>query len=498
MLSALNNGVFEPIKINPEGPLAPGDRHRGLRPVINQEQTKLVSWDYTGDRTLKGGKVYEKIAINLIKFDAADLASMETTFIESTSVVSTPAFMCDKNLADYYTSEGKPVEHVAYQNGFTKFTDFDDLPSRLQPCANDITIQRYYRKWLSERSKAKYQVLPTAPSKLNFATKDSDFVKHQLKTNGVLSYLFFDNGAVTHDALPPDGRFDFDLNEATEFRGNSLGKSVVSYLVGHAQCNGHIAAVNEDLSSWPLVKNTAYEKAKLIDLLDMRAKDQHLINQKDHFVKNGRWTNSLSVGVAVEKVLRGTKPDRTAEYNQNSFAANLAMNYLIFKLGNNWQPFLNDVFQERVRIQSRIFFQKNGGLDESYGLGTYSMYATRYDYLRIAIAMIEDWQNGTCVGEYLKELVTRKQPKGIENWNDSDPKQMKNSFSFAADYAGNFHQSYVGLEKRNILGLEGYGGQSILIDLDNARAVVVNAASANYDWYELVYLPIRDGVVRQN
>ena len=75
---------------------------------------------------------------------------------------------------------------------------------------------------------------------------------------------------------------------------------------------------------------------------------------------------------------------------------------------------------------------------------------------------------------------------------------MKNSFSFAADYAGNFHQSYVGLEKRNILGLEGYGGQSILIDLDNARAVVVNAASANYDWYELVYLPIRDGVVRQN
>ena len=29
--------------------------------------------------------------------------------------------------------------------------------------------------------------------------------------------------------------------------------------------------------------------------------------------------------------------------------------------------------------------------------------ATRYDYLRIAKAMLDDWQNDTCVGKYLKD-----------------------------------------------------------------------------------------------
>ena len=30
--------------------------------------------------------------------------------------------------------------------------------------------------------------------------------------------------------------------------------------------------------------------------------------------------------------------------------------------------------------------------------------ATRYDYLRIAKAMLDDWQNDTCVGKYLKTI----------------------------------------------------------------------------------------------
>ena len=31
-------------------------------------------------------------------------------------------------------------------------------------------------------------------------------------------------------------------------------------------------------------------------------------------------------------------------------------------------------------------------------------YATRYDYLRIAKAIMDDYQNDTCVGKYLKEI----------------------------------------------------------------------------------------------
>ena len=37
--------------------------------------------------------------------------------------------------------------------------------------------------------------------------------------------------------------------------------------------------------------------------------------------------------------------------------------------------------------------------------------ATRYDYLRIAKAMLDDWQNDTCEGKYLKSFYERKVKK---------------------------------------------------------------------------------------
>lgn len=66
MASVLRDGVFAPIEINTNKKPTIGGRHRGLRPVLNQNVIKIVSWDYTGDRTLPTGMVYEKIAINHI------------------------------------------------------------------------------------------------------------------------------------------------------------------------------------------------------------------------------------------------------------------------------------------------------------------------------------------------------------------------------------------------------------------------------------------------
>jgi hypothetical protein len=40
--------------------------------------------------------------------------------------------------------------------------------------------------------------------------------------------------------------------------------------------------------------------------------------------------------------------------------------------------------------------------------------ATRFDYLRIAKAIMDDYQNGTCVGKYLKEIYERRIPKNLD------------------------------------------------------------------------------------
>ena len=44
------------------------------------------------------------------------------------------------------------------------------------------------------------------------------------------------------------------------------------------------------------------------------------------------------------------------------------------------------------------------------GTSSYTFYATRYDYLRIAKAILDNWKNDTCVGKYLKKLVKNKIP----------------------------------------------------------------------------------------
>ena len=44
----------------------------------------------------------------------------------------------------------------------------------------------------------------------------------------------------------------------------------------------------------------------------------------------------------------------------------------------------------------------------SRGSGRYSFYATRYDYLRIAKTIMEDWNNNTCAGKYLKTIYERR------------------------------------------------------------------------------------------
>jgi hypothetical protein len=47
-------------------------------------------------------------------------------------------------------------------------------------------------------------------------------------------------------------------------------------------------------------------------------------------------------------------------------------------------------------------------------------FLTRYDYLRVAKAIMDDWQNDTCVGKYLKTINERR-----VNKNKKDIKKLK-------------------------------------------------------------------------
>ena len=46
-----------------------------------------------------------------------------------------------------------------------------------------------------------------------------------------------------------------------------MGKSVTSYLLGHAICDGYIDGVDARVNDWPVIKDSLYHDQKLINFL---------------------------------------------------------------------------------------------------------------------------------------------------------------------------------------------------------------------------------------
>jgi hypothetical protein len=52
---------------------------------------------------------------------------------------------------------------------------------------------------------------------------------------------------------------------------HQLEKALVSYVTGHAICEGYISSIDHKLNDWELLENTLFYDQKLIDLLNMAA-----------------------------------------------------------------------------------------------------------------------------------------------------------------------------------------------------------------------------------
>ena len=70
------------------------------------------------------------------------------------------------------------------------------------------------------------------------------------------------------------------------YLSNSVGKSLVSYVTGHAICEGYIESVDVVLDDWSVLDGTLYEGQKLIDLLNMNAGDHKYIGMRNFSTDN--------------------------------------------------------------------------------------------------------------------------------------------------------------------------------------------------------------------
>jgi len=345
-----------------------------------------------------------------------------------------------------------------------------------------------------------YEVKPSKkPYKFKSNLKEDKYIDKQLEKTALLSYLMFEDNKITIDKFTPENRFGKFINKNTKLRSMSAGKTMVSYVVGHAICDGYIENINSRLNDWPLLENTLYYDQKLIDILNMNSGDQkyivgselsktvnkNLINEKFRGLDD--YVIDFKQYISLFKNTKKSKP----YFNYSSMNPTLALNYVLFKTGDDFEKILEKTFNKKSKIKDSVIFWKVKNSSKERGNANIMFYATRYDYLRIAKAMLDDWQNDTCVGKYLKTIFDNRIDKENEKRNkEGRPGQYR----YASGYAGQFQAHYKGInKKRAIMGMHGRGGQHIVIDFERSRIVVTNAIYENFNFPKIVYQPIKKG-----
>ena len=390
-----------------------------------------------------------------------------------------------------------------YENGHNQYVEKDsdgrlqtNLKLKLNPKKRNIDSNSnpnrdtllYYVWDFTYGLRNSYEVKPSKePYEFKFNLIEDKFVKKQMKTKGILSYLYYQDGEVLIDEFSPKERLGEFLNNETKFFSMSMGKSITSYVLGHAICEGYIDGVDARVNDWPIIKDSLYHDQKLIDFLNMSTGDQKYIDEFKSYMGTTKLTNyeDISIAQTMSVALKDSVKSKSI-YNYNGFVTQLIINYTKHKTGDDYEKLLNKIFADKVKIKYSILPYRNSGTGQGKLHPTIS--ATRYDWLRIAKAIMDDYQNDTCVGKYLKTIYERRIPK-----NKTEP-----GFNRSKSYGGQFHMDYPGLKDRVVFGFGGYGGNAILIDVEKSRIVVLNSVHYNnkkfkYNVKKLLIDPIKKG-----
>ena len=361
---------------------------------------------------------------------------------------------------------------------------------------NYDTLLYYYWNYTNGNwfNKAKYSVIKASesPYQFKFDLREDKNVKKQMQKTALLSYLLFEDGKIVIDELSPKDKFGKVFKNESKYHSQSVGKSIASYVLGHAICKGYIESIDAKLNDWPILENTLYHNQKIIDIINMKAGDEKYFSPKD---KSNIFANSNSkhsvtnrtIKSVMENELKNSKKS-ASKWAYNNLLPHLIMNYIIFKAGNDeFLKLLEDVFTNKAKIEyDTSFAEPRTSTSEDRAI-TSTLLVTRYDYLRIAKAMLDDWQNDTCEGKYLKSLYERKVKK---NYDYGDTKQ---AFTNPKSYGGFFHLEPSGMKKRHIFILDGYGGQTITIDFDKGRIVATLAIHRDFNWMKIAHSVIKKG-----
>ena len=376
----------------------------------------------------------------------------------------------------YYNNCDKPQgEKNTPWKGYENLTS-SEIPEDAKP---DYKILKHYlKKYIDESKHGNKVIIKKSKNykEFNFNLKQDENVIKAFSDTALLSYLMYVNGQIVIDEITPKDRFGKIFKNNTLYVSNSAGKSIMSYVYGHAVCRGYVNGIYQTMD-WDVLENTLYENQPIINILNMASGTQLHIDTKGGgtFYNSKKWANRWSINDLAKEELKNTKPGIN-KYHYANLNTNVFASYVMATMGKKeYKKMLNDIFQNKIGIQYNVVMKQPSKSKKSDLSMTYGMHLTRYDYMRVAVAMLNDWNNNTCEGQYLKSLYENRIVK-------NDGINKKHAHSNATHYAGQFH-TYA---DKPIFIIDGFAGQTITIDFENKKIVSTMAIHRDYNWLKLV------------
>ena len=224
------------------------------------------------------------------------------------------------------------------------------IPYKASP--NDETLKFYIVKQKNNEDSHDKQGATGSENPYQFKSelREDKYITEQMQKTALLSYLFFEDGKIVIDEITPDDRFGKLFNNETGWTSASVGKSIVSYITGHAICGGYIDSVDSRLDDWSLLQNTLYEGQKLIDLLNMSAGDQEYSGSdlKINGSSRGEQTSPHNDPLKhhMEGFFKNSKKGNSL-YSYSNIVPDIIINYVMFKSKGDFQKILDEAFKEK-------------------------------------------------------------------------------------------------------------------------------------------------------
>ena len=160
----------------------------------------------------------------------------------------------------YYNKCDKDKKIIGNYNVNT-YNNSSEIPEKIQGKdvkANYETLLYYYWMYVHQNwtTNERYSDIKPSdkPYQFKFDLREDKYIKKQMQKTALLSYLLYEDGKIVVDEISPKDKFGKVFTNETQFHSQSVGKSLASYILGHAICKGYVESIDAQINDWPLIE----------------------------------------------------------------------------------------------------------------------------------------------------------------------------------------------------------------------------------------------------